>query len=110
MKNPHRYAGLVLLALCLFADAALAQNFEAGGSRTFNTGLGAGVDGVLKLVVNAAVTIGFAGGLIHAVRNGLMWQKGDRDAMDALKNIVIGFVIMGGSAGIASQILRTVGP
>lgn len=109
MKNQHRnYAILAALAVLLFADAAFAQNFNGGNGATFTTGLGGGIDSVIKLVVNAARVVGIAGGLIHAVRNGLAWQKGDRDAMDSLKGIVIGFVIIGASQGIAQTILNTV--
>ena len=84
-----------------------AQNFDGGNTSGFTTGLGTGIDRVLKLVVQAARVVGIGGGLIHAVRNGLAWQSGDREALQALKGIVIGFVIIGASEGIARTILTT---
>ena len=107
MKN-HRYAMLLALAVLLVADVASAQQFNGGTQATFTTGLGGGIDRVIQLVVNAARVVGIAGGLIHAVRNGLAWQSGDREALQAGKGIVVGFVIIGAAQVIASTILSTV--
>jgi hypothetical protein len=96
-----------VMALCLHADPAFAQNFNAdqGVQATFRTGLGAGVDTALGTVVKAARIIAIAGGLIQMFVAGYQFSKGERDAMDALKGVLVGFVIIGAGVGIATALL-----
>lgn len=113
MKKHHALHAAILLAIVavvFFADAGFAQNFNpgnTGGNAQFDTGLGGGVNRTLSLVVNAARVIGVAGGLIQMIRAGYEFQKGDRDAMEALKGVVIGFVIIGAGMGIAQALVST---
>ncbi len=103
---------LAVIAVVLYVDPAFAQNFNqnSGGQQaTFTTGLGRGVDGVLGTVVNAARVLGLAGGLIQGVRAGYEYTKGDRDAMEALKGVGIGLVIIAAGFGIAQAIVTTAG-
>jgi hypothetical protein len=110
MKNSTIVKTILLfsvLALCLHADPAFAQSFNANqNAPTFDTGLGAGVNGALKTVVSAARVIAIAGGLIQMFVAGYQFSKGERDAMDALKGVAVGFVIIGAGVGIAEALLR----
>lgn len=113
MKKYERYLPIIVAAVAvvvLYADPSFAQNFNSGGTgggATFNTGLGNGVNAVLGKVVNAARVIGLAGGLIQGVRAGYEFTKGTRDAMDALKGVAIGLVIIAAGFGIAEGIIST---
>jgi len=103
---------LAALAVIMYVDPAFAQNFNqnSGGQQaTFTTGLGRGVDGVLGTVVNAARVLGLAGGLIQGVKAGYDYTKGERDAMETLKGVGIGLVIIAAGFGIAQAIVATAG-
>ena len=115
MKKYERYLPLVvavLAAVVLYSHPSLAQTFSdnnTGQTATFKTGLGGGVDKVLGTVVNAARVIGIAGGLIQGVKAGYEYSKGQRDAMDMVKGVAIGLVIMAAGVGIAQALVATAG-
>lgn len=115
MKKYERYLPIVVAVVAvvvLYADPSFAQNFNAqntGQTATFNTGLGSGVDRVLGTVVNAARVIGIAGGLIQGVKAGYEYSKGQRDAMDLVKGVAIGLVIMAAGVGIAQALVTAAG-
>ena len=94
---------LVLLA----ADAASAQGTVTTQATTFDTGFGNGVNSLLSKVVRGAQVIGLGGGMIHGIRNGMAWAKGDRDAADGAKGVIIGLAITAGSVGIGQVIIST---
>jgi hypothetical protein len=111
-KHPALQVAIVfaILAVVFYADPGFAQTFNngnTGGNAQFETGLGGGVNRVLGTVVNAARIIGVAGGLIQMIRAGYEFQKGERDAMEALKGVIIGFVIIGAGMGIAQTLIST---